>query len=297
MGERKVLNKYYPADFDPALLPRNKKPRDQQIKVRTMLPMSICCTTCGEYLYKGKKFNAKKETCLGEDYLGIEIYRFYIRCTNCSSEITFKTDPKKADYTCEFGASRNVEPWRKEENENEEAKKKREEEDADSMKALENKTIDNRQEMDILDALDELKSLKARREQLSFDEVLQANGYSEQVDSDGLTSEDRKYIQKVFADRKEMIYRLDEEEKKEEAKVMKRKRDTEGPTTQMKRKAKSLFPTIVVKKATTTTQQIPQTVQQTTPLTNPTREKEDEGEESHEGITLLQGYSSGEKSE
>ena len=28
-----VLNKYYPPDFDPELIPRNKKPRDRQIEV------------------------------------------------------------------------------------------------------------------------------------------------------------------------------------------------------------------------------------------------------------------------
>ena len=27
MGERKVLNKYIPADFDPKLVPRGKKPK------------------------------------------------------------------------------------------------------------------------------------------------------------------------------------------------------------------------------------------------------------------------------
>lgn len=36
-------------------------------------------------------------------YLTIKIYRFYIRCPRCSAEITFKTDPKNADYVCEHG--------------------------------------------------------------------------------------------------------------------------------------------------------------------------------------------------
>lgn len=50
--------------------------------------------TCGEYIYKGKKFNGRKETVQGEEYYGIKIFRFYIKCTGCSAEITFKTDPK-----------------------------------------------------------------------------------------------------------------------------------------------------------------------------------------------------------
>ena len=48
------------------------------------------CKTCGNYVYKGKKFNARKESAIGEEYLGIQIYRFYIRCPQCLSEITFK---------------------------------------------------------------------------------------------------------------------------------------------------------------------------------------------------------------
>ena len=41
MGERKVLNKYFPPDFDPALIPKVKMAKDHQMKIRMMLPMSV----------------------------------------------------------------------------------------------------------------------------------------------------------------------------------------------------------------------------------------------------------------
>lgn len=44
-----------------------------------MAPFNMRCVTCGEYIYKGKKFNARKEDVENEDYLGIRIYRFYIK--------------------------------------------------------------------------------------------------------------------------------------------------------------------------------------------------------------------------
>ncbi|KAM7255675.1 hypothetical protein ACFE04_008573 [Oxalis oulophora] len=141
MGERKVLNKYYPPDFDPAKLPRARKPKNQQMKIRMMLPMSIKCNTCGVYIYKGTKFNSRKEDVVGETYLGIQIFRFYFKCTSCSSELAIKTDPQNSDYVVESGASRNYEPWRAKDEESDTAKRKRDSEElGDAMKALENRT-------------------------------------------------------------------------------------------------------------------------------------------------------------
>ncbi|KAJ5494892.1 Splicing factor YJU2 [Penicillium diatomitis] len=139
-----------------------------------MAPFPMKCTNCGEYIYRGRKFNARKQT-LEERYLNIPIYRFFIRCTRCSGEITFRTDPKNMDYECEKGAKRNFEPWRdaksgkyneteeetlerleREENEHEEQLEQ------DKMAELEEKMQDSKREMAIADALDEIRTRNAR---------------------------------------------------------------------------------------------------------------------------------------
>jgi hypothetical protein len=113
-----------------------------------MAPFSMQCVTCGEFIYKGKKFNARKEDAFDEDYLGIQIYRFYIRCPVCASELTFKTDPKNTDYTAEHGVVRNFEPWREETRAHEAVKAERAEKELnDAMLALENRTRDSKREM------------------------------------------------------------------------------------------------------------------------------------------------------
>ncbi|KAJ9624582.1 Pre-mRNA-splicing factor cwf16 [Knufia peltigerae] len=180
MSERKVLTKYYPPDFDPSKIgrtPKHLRPTGPKtIPVRLMAPFSMKCTSCGEYIYKGRKFNARKET-TDEKYLNITIYRFYIRCTRCSSEITFKTDPKNMDYTCERGAKRNFESWRNPEStelketdeerldrlEREEAEEA-ENAERNAMEELEEKMEESKREMQVADALDEIMQRNARIE-------------------------------------------------------------------------------------------------------------------------------------
>lgn len=85
-------------------------------------------------------------------YLGMQIYRFYIKCTKCLREITFKvklkptfasicndffeqTDPANGDYELEHGAIRNFESIRLAEKQaKEEATKLAEEEALNPMK-------------------------------------------------------------------------------------------------------------------------------------------------------------------
>ncbi|CAG8262969.1 unnamed protein product [Penicillium nalgiovense] len=184
MAERKVLSKYYPPDFDPSAIAssskRSRKDGKSESKLsasRLMTPFSMKCTHCGEFIPKGRKFNARKQT-LDERYLSIPIYRFHIRCTRCSGEITFRTDPKNNDYQCEHGAKRNFEVWRDETDEkyNDETEEqtldrlerehgaKEEQLERDKMAELEDKMLDSKREMQIADALDEIRTRNARIE-------------------------------------------------------------------------------------------------------------------------------------
>ncbi|KAH8805979.1 CWC16 protein [Xylogone sp. PMI_703] len=177
MSERKVLQKYFPPDFDPSKIVRSRAPKQAGPKVQTvrlMAPFPMKCTSCGEYIYKGRKFNARKET-TDEKYYAISIFRFYIRCTRCSSEITFKTDPKNMDYVCERGAKRNTEPWRmngggvQETDEERLDRLEREEEEKNAMQELETKTLEAKTEMAVADALDEIRTRNARNERVGKD--------------------------------------------------------------------------------------------------------------------------------
>jgi hypothetical protein len=190
MGERKVLNYYVPPDIDPSKVPRIKKDLTKPIEVRTMIPFSMRCSTCSEYMYQGKKFNCKMEVLQNETYLGIRIRRFYIKCTNCSAAITYKTDPKNSGYEMEGGASRNFEAWKETEDAVADAKATRkEEDDMDAMKKLENRTLDNKREMDVLDALEAVRALNQRHERVDTKALISTLFQQQQNEGQGVAQE------------------------------------------------------------------------------------------------------------
>ncbi|KAG5886709.1 hypothetical protein JTB14_015774 [Gonioctena quinquepunctata] len=200
MSERKVLNKYYPPDFDPSKIPRMKLPKNRQYTVRLMAPFNMRCATCGEYIYKGKKFNARKEDVENQDYLGIRIYRFYIKCTRCLQEISFKTDPRNTDYEIEAGATRNFMALKlAEEQAQREEEEAKEEEANNPMKLLENRTKQSKDEIELLESLEELKDLNKRQQVIDYDTMLSGynNTISEREREEKLQQLDEEFIKTI----------------------------------------------------------------------------------------------------
>lgn len=186
-----------------------------------MLPFSMQCTTCHTFLYRGRKYNSRKEAMGGPDgkYLSITRWRFYIKCNHCSRPITFLTDPKNADYEMESGATRNYEIHRDKEKEQQEDTEANEEATKlDPMKALEDRVLDSQREMADLDNLEEIKAMNARHVQLMKNEdgdiVVPGNDDDADEKEDAtiiLTEEDEALIKSIkFGKKKEQIRRLDE---------------------------------------------------------------------------------------
>uniref|UniRef100_A0A6I8PUC6 Splicing factor YJU2 n=2 Tax=Xenopus tropicalis TaxID=8364 RepID=A0A6I8PUC6_XENTR len=221
MSERKVLNKYYPPDFDPSKIPKLKLPKDRQYVVRLMAPFNMRCKTCGEYIYKGKKFNARKETVQNELYLGLPIFRFYIKCTRCLAEITFKTDPENTDYAMEHGATRNFQAEKLIEEEEKRFQKEREEEELNNpMKVLENRTKDSKMEMEVLENLQELKELNQRQANVDFEAMLEVYKETEEEIRRRQEEEDEQEMRAMMeeANRKRMLVDSDSDEEGSEVK-------------------------------------------------------------------------------
>ncbi|GAA6098747.1 splicing factor YJU2 [Tachysurus ichikawai] len=234
MSERKVLNKYYPPDFDPSKIPKLKLPKDRQYVVRLMAPFNMRCKTCGEYIYKGKKFNARKETVQNELYLGLPIFRFYIKCTRCLAEITFKTDPENTDYAMEHGATRNFQAEKLLEEEEKKIQMDREEEELNNpMKVLENRTRDSKMEMEVLENLQELKDLNQRQAQVDFESMLQQYRELEKRQKEKEQEDDERETKEMLE--RALVKRLrdsdsDSDQEQENVKEQQKRHTSENPT-------------------------------------------------------------------
>lgn len=234
MSERKVLNKYYPPDFDPSKIPKLKLPKDRQYVVRLMAPFNMRCKTCGEYIYKGKKFNARKETVQNELYMGLPIFRFYIKCTRCLAEITFKTDPENTDYAMEHGATRNFQAEKLMEEEEKRIVEEREEEELNNpMKVLENRTRDSKLEMEVLENLQELKELNQRQALVDFEGMIDQYREIEKREREREKEEDER-------ETKEMLDRV----------LVKRLRDSDSESDEEKQRSSTKLKTSSTDKPT-----------------------------------------------
>ncbi|KAK1587568.1 hypothetical protein Q3G72_014271 [Acer saccharum] len=121
--------------------------------------MTVRSNCCGNFIYRGTKFNCRKEDVIGGNYLcSMKVFRLYFKCNSCSSELVIKTDPQNSDYVVESGATRNFEPWLAA------AEVEEEEEDKEKSTAAMKKALENRKETANLAALHEIKSINSRYE-------------------------------------------------------------------------------------------------------------------------------------
>ncbi|RJE22336.1 MRNA splicing protein [Aspergillus sclerotialis] len=209
MSERKVLTKYYPPDFDPSAVkrtPKHLRPSGPKLlTVRLMAPFSMKCTQCGEYIYRGRKFNARKET-TDEKYLSISIFRFYIRWGKEELRAWRDQSGERYNETEEETLARLE---REENEENEKAER-------DKMEQLEEKMLDSKREMAIADALDEIRTRNARIERGgALSEEAALAGVRDVVDEERekAEKEDEEMARRAFmTDSGERVKRLVEED-------------------------------------------------------------------------------------
>nr|GEW37356.1 ribonuclease H-like domain-containing protein [Tanacetum cinerariifolium] len=94
----------------------------------------------------------------------------------------------------------------------EEQRKRDAEEMGDAMKSLENRTLDSKRKMDILSALDEMKSMKSRHAHVSVDSMLEALQRSAPVQQEDKLEEDDEALIKSIFQGSEVIRRINDDE-------------------------------------------------------------------------------------
>lgn len=128
----------------------------------------------------------------------VKVFRFYFRCTRCSCEITYKTDPRNSDYALELGTTRCFEATAA--SVKEKKRKRGPELEAEEMiKTLEKRASASKRELDVIAADDELKSLKSRQALVTVDAMIHAlpRSCAMQEDNDRFQLEEEKLIKSI----------------------------------------------------------------------------------------------------
>lgn len=267
-----------------------------------MAPFNMRCVTCGEYIYKGKKFNARKEDVENETYLGIRIYRFYIKCTRCLQEISFKTDPQNTDYEIEAGATRNFMALKlAEEQALRELQEAKEEEANNPMKLLENRTEQSKNEIELLESLEELKDLNQRHENIDYEALLHQYDPSESIQQreERLAKLDDEYVKSIKfkngqggGTKRIVAEEIIEEIKDEEDTPKRQKIESFAPKVNLMGNGNKKKPLVLVKKKDTTTITATHTSVDTQSTSS-----ESNNQIKPSGLSLLSAYSDSSGSE
>lgn len=213
MSERKSINKYYPPDYDPSKQPKKKKQKTTVIPtVRLMLPFSIKCLHCDEYMAHRRKFNARKEN-TGEDYIGIKIIKFTFRCPKCYAQLSFQTDPKNGDFECIEGCKKNYEkPKTVKANESVDEMIQRLEKDAVEDAKLKEKGKKKNQ----ITGVEELEKrmIQQQKEREVFDEIEMLQEESKNLETVKASLEEKLNIEELKYDEEEAIHAFEKKSSK-----------------------------------------------------------------------------------
>ncbi|KAF9697019.1 hypothetical protein EKO04_004593 [Ascochyta lentis] len=205
MADRKCISKYIPADFDPSKLGSRSTKRSQTV-VNFVCPFrSIRCLSCGSFTTKGTKFYNALEEVSPDTYLGCKIIRLHLKCLRCRAPIIIETDPKMGDYRLVRNEA--------EVEENTETRVNRLEREAfgidePGFERFEGKLEDAKKEMDVEDALEEIRAADARREDVQTSSSLLAIDGQRKI----MDIVDAKLAQAAFRRSKKKILALDEED-------------------------------------------------------------------------------------
>lgn len=108
MSKEKLHNKSIAQDFNAKNTSHPELNDAQQYATKITVPLNIKCNNCHcDSIIEGQKYYAKKELVQFKEYSNLKLLRFHIKCPNCFTEITFKTN-----YELETEQIENVETSR-----------------------------------------------------------------------------------------------------------------------------------------------------------------------------------------